>query len=910
MTARLPLPALVATHAGVWRADETGHVASLGRGEAMRAAADTPHLMLNAAVTGSRLGYPECSGLDLLELFAFLHPARFLVPTVRGLAQELGLEPVAEGAAEAAFLGVAAAQFLARVQSPDWTAGAGAHQSLSALSRLRWPWAPWLEPHIAAPDVAERGLFQALPKWEETPPRTPPRPISLSPKAIAARLAQLTGQHAEVRQGQQDYAQAVAHSFAPRDPEQGPRVTLAQAGTGIGKTLGYLTPASLWAEQAQGTVWISTYTKALQRQLDQEASRIFPDPAHKADHAVVRKGRENYMCLLNLEDAVQGGFGGRAAIFAQLAARWARYTRDGDMVGGDLPGWLPTLFGRNALPALTDRRGECVYAGCPHFRSCFIERASRASQHADIVIANHALVMINAARGRADTQHMTRLIFDEGHHLFDAADSCFSLALSGSEAIELRRWLLGPQKKTRGRRRGLSARLSDILAFDEQGGLALEELTQAARALPADQWLTRILQDMPEGPIEALLAQVRATVLARAAGSDMPYSLETEIAEPPAALISAAAQAIAGLARLLHPMARLAQRLRALLEEAPDWLDVAARARAEAGISGLDQRRTMISGWCEMLARIGGPADPQFIDWMALERVDSRELDVGLYRHWLDPMQPFAQHVLHQSHGALITSATLLPRGLDEATGWHSSERRTGVAQLGVRAAHFRVDSPFDYAANARVLIVTDIKRGDVAGLAHGYANLIEAAGGGTLGLFTAIARLRAVHARIADRLARAGLPLYAQHVDPIDTGTLVDMFRADDKASLLGTDALRDGVDVPGRSLRLVVMEGVPWPRPTVLHAARRAHFGGRQSDDRVAMDRLAQAFGRLIRTQADRGLFILLGAAVPSRLLAAFPPGLVAERVGLEAACQEVRHWLARPQLTSQPAYGREAE
>ncbi len=97
------------------------------------------------------------------------------------------------------------------------------------------------------------------------------------------------------------------------------------------------------------------------------------------------------------------------------------------------------------------------------------------------------------------------------------------------------------------------------------------------------------------------------------------------------------------------------------------------------------------------------------------------------------------------------------------------------------------------------MLIVTDVKRGDLAGLAGAYARLIEAAGGGTLGLFTAIQRLKAVHARIADRLARAGLPLFAQHVDPIDTGTLVDIFRDDPRASLLGTDALRDGVDVPG---------------------------------------------------------------------------------------------------------------
>src|SRR3546814_12481406 len=93
--------------------------------------------------------------------------------------------------------------------------------------------------------------------------------------------------------------------------------------------------------------------------------------------------------------------------------------------------------------------------------------------------------------------------------------------------------------------------------------------------------------------------------------------------------------------------------------------------------------------------------------------------------------------------------------------------------------------------------------------------------------LCSAIRRLRIVHSRIADRLARAGLPLFAQHVDPLDTGTLVDIFRADPHASLLGTDALRDGVDVPGDSLRLVVMEGVPGPRPQIGQTPVRERVG-----------------------------------------------------------------------------------
>ena len=165
------------------------------------------------------------------------------------------------------------------------------------------------------------------------------------------------------------------------------------------------------------------------------------------------------------------------------------------------------------------------------------------------------------------------------------------------------------------------------------------------------------------------------------------------------------------------------------------------------------------------------------------------------------------------------------------------------------------------------------------------------------------------MHARIADRLAREGLPLLAQHVDPIDAGTLVDIFRDDPRASLLGTDALRDGVDVPGESLRLVVMERVPWPRPTVLHAARRMAGGGSAYDDRVVRARLAQAFGRLIRRQGDCGLFVILSAAMPSRLLGAFRRACRSGALPLDQAIARVEERLADRRERCRPSWWNEA-
>jgi ATP-dependent DNA helicase DinG len=893
MAAPLPLPALHATHAGIWLADGNGAggigAREASRGEAIARAAETPHIILNAPLVGQRLGYPELSGLDLLELFAFVHPARFAVPTVAGMSRVLGLDPPGNEAEAAAALQRIAQRLLAVLADPDWREREGAWTSNMTLHRLGWGWAPLIGARLERPERGERMLFSRLKQWEEAGERPPPRTVLVDPAEARAKLGRLTGQ-AEAREGQKAMAEAVTRVFTPKPAKGAPNVLLAEAGTGIGKPLAYLAPASLWAEQAGGAVWVSTFTKALQRQLDGEGSKLFANADERAKRIVVRKGRENYLCLLNLEDALQGAFAGRAAVFAQLVGRWAAYTKDGDMVGGDLPGWLPSLFRRAGAAALTDRRGECVYAGCPHYRRCFIERAERASREADIVIANHALVMVNAARAREDAPG--RILFDEGHHLFDAADSTFAVAFGGQEAIELRRWIVGPEGRSRGRRRGLAARLMDVASYDEEGARALDSAVEAARALPSDGWLQRLVEGDPFGPVEALLAEVRGTVFARAKAQEAGYGLETELAEPDGALVSASAAAAEVLESLAKPLAALSRRLEAVLEDAPDWLDSQARARVDGAIRGLSWRRETVAAWIALLSRIGGEADPEFVDWIAVERVDGREYDVAIHRRWLDPTKPLAGAVFAPADGVLVTSATL--RGGED---WAAAAPRTGALHLPSPAAHFEAESPFDYAACSEVLIVTDVKQGDIASLAGAYARLIEAAKGGTLGLFTAIQRLKAVHARIADRLAREGLPLLAQHVDPIDAGTLVDIFRDDPRASLLGTDALRDGVDVPGESLRLVVMERVPWPRPTVLHAARRMAGGGSAYDDRVVRARLAQAFGRLIRRQGDKGMFVILSAAMPSRLLKAFPPGVPISRLPLDAAIDRVAAFLPSP-------------
>jgi ATP-dependent DNA helicase DinG len=261
-----------------------------------------------------------------------------------------------------------------------------------------------------------------------------------------------------------------------------------------------------------------------------------------------------------------------------------------------------------------------------------------------------------------------------------------------------------------------------------------------------------------------------------------------------------------------------------------------------------------------------------------------------MHSHWIDPTEPLALAVLRPADGIVITSATLKDRPPELPDDWANAEMRTGVVHLPYPVRRESYDSPFDYKAISRVIVVTDVNREEMDQVAAAYRELFKAVGGGALGLFTAIARLKAVHRRILKPLSQAGLPLYAQHVDPIDTGTLVDMFRAERHASLLGTDAVRDGVDVPGDSLRLIVLDRVPWPTPTILERARREAFGGQAYTDMTVRLRLRQAFGRLIRSGQDRGSFVILDSRLASRFATAFPPGVPLARMGLVEAIEAV--------------------
>ena len=891
-----------------------GEIDEISLSDAALLAQSKSMLVCHEKWTQSRLGIELDHAFDVMTLFAFIRPARFCLPTPIGLANALGLARPQNKSEEAMMIAKSAFHLLDQIDDlsgPD-------KQSLGGIAEMMgrggWPWASiilekcGISPVLQAPpDPRAASVFRRLSEIEELPPRGSPGIQPVMPEAARDHLQKILGQNAETRDSQSDYAAAISSMFASPDEEISPIMVLAEAGTGTGKTLGYLAPASLWAEQNKGAVWVSTYTRSLQHQIAEELSRIYP--ANEAHKVVIRKGRENYLCLLNFEEALSAMPGQpRLAPALGIMARWITASPDGDLSGASFPAWLIDLLGTRGTTGLSDRRGECIHSACIHYQKCFVEKSIKGARQADIVVANHALVMVQSAMSDAsDPMRPTRLIFDEGHHVFDAADSAFSAVLSAMEATELRRWVRGAEDGRKGRARGLRRRIEELIAGYDEGLKALDEAGEAARCLPAEGWRKRLSEAGAMGAGEIFFFQLRRDIYSRASDLHSPFDIQVALYPASDALIQTGADFADALEKLVTPLGVLSRLLLKILDEEAETLDTPTRARLEGAARSLERRASgPLASWILMLRDLSSIGRDDFIDWAQLARRDGMDIDVGLHRHFLDPSLPFAKEVIQSAHGVTITSATLAePASIEgkntgdsiddkdqaPAIQWQTARILTGAHHLSQPALTSHHPSPFDYPKNARIFIVNDIARDRPSATANAMAAFFKAAGGGGLGLFTAIQRLRAVHPELLDLLSQAELPLYAQHIDRMNLATLIQLFREDTKACLLGTDAVRDGVDVPGDALKIMVYDRVPWPRPDMLFKARSEWQGRENWTDRLTRAKLRQAFGRLIRRQNDRGVFVILDSRLPTRLTNAFPDGVEIERIGLAEAIAKTK-------------------
>ena len=582
---------------------------------------------------------------------------------------------------------------LATLADADWPEREGAWTSNATLHRLGWGWAPLIGARLERPEQGERMLFSRLKQWEEAgraaaaahrPGRSRRRP--------RAKLDQLTGPRRAARgpagdgrggdaacsrpSAPKDVAQPAAGRGRDRDRQD---ARLSRAGVAVGRSVG------------RDGVGVDLHQGAAAPARRRRAASCSPTPASaRAGSSSARAARIICACSTSRTRCRA-----RSPAAPRSSPSWSGagrlIPRTATWSAATCPAGCRACSAAPGAAALTDRRGECVYAGCPHYRRCFIERAERASREADIVIANHALGDGQRRPRRARTRRRgscsTRAITCSTPPIRSLRST-----FGGQEAIELRRWIVGPEGRSRGRRRGLAARLMDVASYDDEGARALDAAVEAARALPSDGWLQRLVEGAPFGPVEALLAEVRGMVYARAKAQEAGYGLETELAEPDGALVSAAAAALEVLEALQKPLAALGRRLEAVLEDAPDWLDSQARARVEGAIRGLVVAARDARGVDRLAGadRRRGRSRNSSTGWRSSgstgANMTSRSTAAGSTRPSRSPAA-----VLAPADGVLVTSATLARRrGLGRG---RSAHRRGASARAGAAISRPRARS-------------------------------------------------------------------------------------------------------------------------------------------------------------------------------------------------------------------------
>lgn len=676
-----------------------------------------------------------------------------------------------------------------------------------------------------------------------------PRAPAMVPLELAAierdlgRDGAIAGHHAryEDRPGQRAYARAIARLY------NGGGVGLFEAGTGIGKSLGYLLPALRWAAANGERTIVSTNTINLQEQLIGKDLPFLADALvdQKVRFALL-KGWRNYLCLLRLEQARGAGrtlFDGQVEADIEMLTAWSTKTTDGSL--SDLPA-RPRDEVWDEVAAEPDL---CLRLKCPHFEKCFLYAARRRAAQADVIVVNHHLLLSDVAVRRV-TQNWddaavlppyTRLVVDEGHHLEDAAAAHLGTTVT-RRALE--RLFSRLERRGKGLLPTLAARLEarrDLLSVASLDLVhaRLFGSTHAAREKSGIVFdlLDVVVLDTTQ-PVVRVGPDFEAHGVWR---NGLRAALED----------------------LLGELSLLADGLRVIRERLEsDEATGEAFAALLGEVRGVT-RRLQAAGDGLRAALLPDPDAVEAVRW--IER-RGRDRNIAVTVVPLDLAPILRDDVFRRLETCVITSATLAVDGrFDFLKG------RLGLDVDDLEPASGIFPSPFDYATQAVLGIPTDVPAPNADGPAHaravidGLTDLIEAADGGVFGLFTSHRDVR--HA--AEALRARGIdrrwPLLVHGEDARDA--LLRRFRDAGRAVLLGTASFWEGVDVPGDPLRALLLSRVPFRVPTEpLTAARCERIqraGGDAFGEYMLPDaalRLKQGFGRLIRSSEDCGAIVLM--------------------------------------------------
>jgi ATP-dependent DNA helicase DinG len=742
-----------------------------------------------------------------------------------------------------------------------------------------------LEPSFADLDVAARfhdggigfGIIDNRAESLYVVVEVPRRRVELrvDPYDVVATLtdggavARILGAY-EDRPSQRDMAAHIADAYN----ESG--TLLLEAGTGVGKSFAYLVPALAWARANDERTVVSTNTINLQEQLvakDLPLLALAVGDDERQPTFALLKGWRNYLCLARLETAAAGQQSlleePKLEELASLA-EWASRTADGTL--GDLPA-PPSSEVWDEVSAEPDL---CPRLKCVHFDRCFLFRARRKAAEADVVVVNHHLLAADLAVRLASENWddaavlppYQRLILDEAHHLEDVAANHLGNQLSSAGV----RRLLGRLERNG---RGLVPTLVRELMKDGDP-MARASLDLVRTDLhPAIGEARRDAEAMFERLLNRLLA-----------GGGVPIRLGDDFGGDPIwdEGLRREVDALLGAFRRLRDnvdlvsermsLGEMTERRAQLLQE----LRGAVR-RLEAAQDAINQTLRPVGG---------GPATVRWI-----ERSGMKGLNVSLAAVPLD-LAPILREVLFdRTKTVVLTSATLAAGGefgfLESRLGLDTAPSPVTVREI--------LPSPFDYPSQCLFGIPTDVPdpRSDEPG--HDTAvvttirDLAYAGDGGMFALFTSHGALRRAAASLRSTLDPRW-PLLVQGEGSRDA--ILRRFRDAGNAILLGTDSFWEGVDVPGRALRALVLCKLPFKVPSEpMTAARLERLAERGEDGFFnyllphAALKLKQGFGRLIRSRQDVGVVVLLDNRVLNKR---YGPMVLA---GLPKAARVVAPW-----------------
>jgi ATP-dependent DNA helicase DinG len=603
---------------------------------------------------------------------------------------------------------------------------------------------------------------------------------------------------------------------------------IAEAGTGTGKTIGYLVPALLFG----GKVIVSTGTKTLQDQLSQRDLPAVRDALGVAASVAVLKGRANYVCHEHLErNLAEGRLTSRAAVAHLLKIeRFARRSISGERgelsdVPEDSPAWA----------LATSTRDNCLGQNCGHYRDCFVMRARREALAADVVIVNHHLFFADAIlrdEGMAELLPAANtVILDEAHQLPDVATVFFGQSVSTGQVLDLVRDAIRDRLR------------------EARDAVDLEALIRQAERAARD---LRLVFEAKEGRF-AFGAAANASAHSAKASAHSANAAHNAQRFDADAFKAAAGALQARLFALAEGLARLAERGEGL---------ASCAGRAQSLAQAL-QRWVLAEG-------------DEHVRW-----IDVYAQSLALQLTPLSVAEPFRRQIEARPKAWILTSATLAA-----GSDFSLYQERMGLEE----AATAQWASPFDYASNAMLYLPSGLPDpGDPAHtdcVVDAALPVIAASGGRAFMLFTSLRAMRRAHERVKAAFERSGggWPLLVQ--GEAAKNELLNRFRALGNAVLLASASFWEGVDVRGDALSLVIIDKLPFAPPDdPVLAARLAAMqrAGRNAFLEYQVPQAAitlkQGAGRLIRDASDRGVLMICDPRLTSRpygarMLQALPP------------------------------------